>query len=88
MTILFIDIARSKIYQDLLSFAAIVTALSSAPVERLYQCWQCVPSHQRHRLAEFTVLLESDREHRRYRLLVANMYPPIIPLMPLLVKSE
>ncbi len=48
---------------------------------------QHVPWHSRQQVCEYANMLNSERNHRNYRLLVANMHPPILPLMPLLVNG-
>ncbi|XP_054718536.1 rap guanine nucleotide exchange factor 4-like isoform X2 [Uloborus diversus] len=79
--------AHCREYQNMNSFFAIVMGLSNVAVSRLSQTWEKLPNKLKRTFADFEALIDPSRNHRRYRLTVAKMVPPIIPFMPLLLKD-
>ncbi|GIY16401.1 rap guanine nucleotide exchange factor 4 [Caerostris darwini] len=79
--------AHCREYQNMNSFFAIVLGLSNIAVSRMSQTWEKLPSKLKRTFADFEALIDPSRNHRRYRLTVAKMVPPIIPFMPLLLKD-
>lgn len=79
--------AHCREYQNLNSFFAIVMGLSNVAVSRMSQTWDRLPNKLKRTFADFEALIDPSRNHRRYRLTVAKMVPPIIPFMPLLLKD-
>lgn len=79
--------AHCREYQNMNSFFAIVMGLSNVAVSRMTQTWEKLPGKLKRTFSEFEALIDPSRNHRRYRLTVAKMDPPIIPFMPLLLKD-
>ncbi|GFQ74722.1 rap guanine nucleotide exchange factor 4 [Trichonephila clavata] len=79
--------AHCREYQNMNSFFAIVLGLSNVAVSRMSQTWEKLPSKLKRTFADFEALIDPSRNHRRYRLTVSKMVPPIIPFMPLLLKD-
>lgn len=84
----FIKIAAyCKDAQNLNAFFAIVMGLSNIAVARLTLTWEKLPSKLKRTFCQFEALIDPSRNHRRYRLFVAQMRPPIVPFMPLFLKD-
>ncbi|XP_013781749.1 rap guanine nucleotide exchange factor 4-like isoform X2 [Limulus polyphemus] len=79
--------AYCRDYQNLNAFFAIVMGLSNVAVSRMSQTWERLPGKLRKLYADFEALIDPSRNHRRYRIIVAKLAPPIIPFMPLLLKD-
>uniref|UniRef100_A0A061QHS2 Putative rap guanine nucleotide exchange factor n=1 Tax=Cupiennius salei TaxID=6928 RepID=A0A061QHS2_CUPSA len=79
--------AHCREYQNMNSFFAIVMGLSNIAVSRMTQTWEKLPGKLKRTFSDFEALIDPSRNHRRYRLTVAKMDPPIIPFMPLLLKD-
>lgn len=79
--------AHCRENQNLNTFFAVVMGLSNVAVSRLSQTWERLPNKFKRTFAEFETLIDPSRNHRRYRLSVNKMDPPIIPFMPLLLKD-
>lgn len=56
-------------------------------VARLTQTWEKLPSKLKRTFSQFESLIDPSRNHRRYRIFMSKMEPPIIPFMPLLLKD-
>lgn len=56
-------------------------------VARLTQTWERLPSKLKRTFSQFESLIDPSRNHRRYRLFISKMDPPIIPFMPLFLKD-
>uniref|UniRef100_A0A3P8WG02 Rap guanine nucleotide exchange factor 3 n=1 Tax=Cynoglossus semilaevis TaxID=244447 RepID=A0A3P8WG02_CYNSE len=82
----FIKIAALKEQKNLNSFFAVMFALSNSAVQRLYKTWERIPSKTKRIYCAYERLMDPSRNHRAYRLTVAKLSPPYIPLMPLLLK--
>lgn len=61
--------------------------LSNVAVARLTQTWEKLPNKLKRLFAQFELLIEPTRNHRKYRSFVSKMEPPIVPFMPLLLKD-
>lgn len=72
---------------NLNAFFAIVMGLCNSSVTRLQQTWDRIPTKLRRTLQEFEVLLDPSRNHRAFRVYMASLRPPIIPLLPLIIKD-
>ncbi|XP_037562447.1 rap guanine nucleotide exchange factor 4 isoform X3 [Dermacentor silvarum] len=84
----FIKIAsHCREYQNLNAFFAIVMGLSNVAVSRLSQTWERLPGKVKRTFAEFETLIDPSRNHRRYRVAVSKVQPPLVPFMPLLLKD-
>ncbi|KAI1884849.1 hypothetical protein AGOR_G00214070 [Albula goreensis] len=79
--------AHCKENKNLNSFLAIVMGMGNPAVSRLSQTWEKLPSKFKKVYGEFESLMDPSRNHRAYRLTVAKLDPPVIPLMPLLIKD-
>ena len=73
--------------KNLNAFFAIVMGLSNSAVSRLTLTWEKLPSKLRKMYSAFELLIDPTRNHRAYRVYMADLLPPIIPLMPLLIKG-
>uniref|UniRef100_A0A3P8WJ03 Rap guanine nucleotide exchange factor 3 n=1 Tax=Cynoglossus semilaevis TaxID=244447 RepID=A0A3P8WJ03_CYNSE len=81
----FIKIAAVlKEQKNLNSFFAVMFALSNSAVQRLYKTWEVRDVPERNNQIR---VVDPSRNHRAYRLTVAKLSPPYIPLMPLLLKD-
>ena len=56
-------------------------------VARLTQTWERLPSKLKRTFSQFESLIDPSRNHRRYRIFISKMEPPIIPFMPLFLKD-
>ncbi|XP_043939801.1 rap guanine nucleotide exchange factor 3 [Protopterus annectens] len=74
-------------HKNLNSFFALMFGLSNSAVSRLAKTWERLPNKTKKLYSTFEALLDPSRNHRAYRLTVAKMSPPIIPLLPLLLKD-
>ncbi|XP_034028997.1 rap guanine nucleotide exchange factor 3 isoform X2 [Thalassophryne amazonica] len=84
----FIKIAAVlKDQKNLNSFFAVMFGLSNSAVHRLYKTWERIPSKTKRVYCGYERLMDPSRNHRAYRLAVAKVSPPYIPLMPLLLKD-
>ncbi|XP_068996736.1 rap guanine nucleotide exchange factor 3 isoform X2 [Embiotoca jacksoni] len=84
----FIKIASVlKEQKNLNSFFAVMFGLSNSAVHRLYKTWERIPSKMKRIYCAYERLMDPSRNHRAYRLAVAKLSPPYIPLMPLLLKD-
>ncbi|XP_068602549.1 rap guanine nucleotide exchange factor 4 [Brachionichthys hirsutus] len=79
--------AHCKEYGNLNGFFAVIMGLSNQAVCRLSQTWEKLPGKFRRSYGEFENLMDPSRNHRAYRLMVAELEPPIVPFMPLLIKD-
>ncbi|KAK8761746.1 hypothetical protein V5799_026986 [Amblyomma americanum] len=79
--------AHCREYQNLNAFFAIVMGLSNVAVSRLSQTWERLPGKLKRTFAEFETLIDPSRNHRRYRVAVSKVQPPLVPFMPLLLKD-
>ncbi|XP_064455972.1 rap guanine nucleotide exchange factor 4-like isoform X2 [Ornithodoros turicata] len=79
--------AHCREYQNFNAFFAIVMGLSNVAVSRLSQTWERLPGKLKRTFAEFETLIDPSRNHRRYRLAVSKITPPLVPFMPLLLKD-
>lgn len=61
--------------------------LSNVAVSRLSQTWERLPGKLKRTFAEFETLIDPSRNHRRYRVAVSKINPPLVPFMPLLLKD-
>ena len=61
--------------------------LSNMAVARLNQTWERLPSKLKRTFSQFESLIDPSRNHRRYRIFISKMEPPIIPFMPLFLKD-
>ena len=61
--------------------------LSNISVSRLTLTWEKLPGRFKKMFSEFESLMDPSRNHRKYRITVEQMEPPIIPFMPLLLKD-
>ncbi|KAH7967052.1 hypothetical protein HPB49_021829 [Dermacentor silvarum] len=74
----FIKIAsHCREYQNLNAFFAIVMGLSNVAVSRLSQTWERLPGKVKRTFAEFETLIDPSRNHRRYRVAVSKVQPPL-----------
>lgn len=73
--------------QNLSAFLAVVMGIGNSAVGRLAQTWDKLPGKFKKMYSDFESLLDPSRNHRMYRLTFAKMSPPIIPLVPLLIKD-
>uniref|UniRef100_H3D4R1 Rap guanine nucleotide exchange factor 3 n=1 Tax=Tetraodon nigroviridis TaxID=99883 RepID=H3D4R1_TETNG len=84
----FIKIAAVlKEQKNLNSFFAVMFGLSNSAVRRLHKTWERIPSKTKRVYCSYERLMDPSRNHRAYRLTVAKLGPPYIPLMPLLLKD-
>ncbi|KAM9445520.1 rap guanine nucleotide exchange factor 3 isoform 2-T2 [Clarias gariepinus] len=84
----FIKIAAVlKELKNLNLFFAVMFGLSNSSVQRLYKTWERLPSKTKRIYCAYERLLDPSHNHRAYRLAVAKLNPPYIPLMPLLLKD-
>lgn len=81
------DFSSCKELQNLNAFFAIIMGLSNMAVARLTQTWEKLPSKLKRTFSQFESLIDPSRNHRRYRIFISKMEPPIIPFMPLLLKD-
>ena len=81
-------VPRCRELKNLNAFFAIVMGLSNSAVLRLTQTWERLPSKFRKMYSAFEVLIDPTRNHRAYRVYMADLLPPIIPFMPLLIKGK
>ncbi|KAG8189794.1 hypothetical protein JTE90_008106 [Oedothorax gibbosus] len=79
--------AHCREYQNMNGFFAVVMGLSNVAVSRMSQTWEKLPSKLKRTFTEFEALIDPSRNHRRYRLTVSKLVPPVIPFMPLLLKD-
>lgn len=61
--------------------------LSNIAVSRLSLTWEKLPNKFKKMFSDFESAMDPSRNHRRYRFLVEQLQPPIIPFMPLLLKG-
>jgi Rap guanine nucleotide exchange factor 4 len=61
--------------------------LSNTAVARLTQTWERVPNKLKRTFSQFEAQIDPSRNHRRYRLFLSTLEPPIIPFMPLFLKD-
>ncbi|GAB6032706.1 Rap guanine nucleotide exchange factor 4, variant 2 [Chamberlinius hualienensis] len=73
--------------QNLSAFLAIVMGLGNSAVIRLTQTWEKLAGKCKKLFSDFESLLDPSRNHRIYRVTVSKMNPPLIPLVPLLIKD-
>jgi len=73
--------------QNLNAFFAIIMGLSNMAVARLTQTWERLPNKLKRTFSQFESLIDPSRNHRRYRIFISRMEPPIIPFMPLFLKD-
>ncbi|KAL4623680.1 rap guanine nucleotide exchange factor 3-like isoform X2 [Arapaima gigas] len=76
-----------KEQKNLNSFFAMMFGLSNCAVQRLSKTWERIPNKMRRIYCAYERLMDPSRNHRAYRLAVAKLNPPYIPLMPLLLKD-
>lgn len=76
-----------KDLQNLNAFFAIIMGLSNMAVARLTQTWERLPNKLKRTFSQFESLIDPSRNHRRYRIFISKMEPPIIPFMPLFLKD-
>lgn len=79
--------AHCKELQNLNAFFAIIMGLSNMAVARLTQTWEKLPNKLKRTFSQFESLIDPSRNHRRYRIFISKMEPPIIPFMPLFLKD-
>lgn len=73
--------------QNLNAFFAITMGLSNMAVARLTQTWERLPSKLKRLFSQFESQIDPSRNHRRYRIFISRLEPPIIPFMPLFLKD-
>lgn len=61
--------------------------LSNMAVARLTQTWERLPNKLKRTFSQFESQIDPSRNHRRYRIFISNLEPPIIPFMPLFLKD-
>ncbi|RWS06253.1 rap guanine nucleotide exchange factor 4-like protein, partial [Dinothrombium tinctorium] len=84
----FIKVAElCKEYQNLNTFFAITMGLSNIAVSRLSQTWERLPNKLKRTFSQYESLIDPSRNHRRYRVFLSKLEPPIIPFTPLLLKD-
>ncbi|CAG0919116.1 unnamed protein product [Notodromas monacha] len=66
---------------------AIVSGLSTPAISRLNHTWEKLPTRIRKVFGELEGLTDPSRNHRRYRMYVGTLKPPVIPYMPILLKD-
>ncbi|UXI16920.1 Kinesin light chain protein [Sarcoptes scabiei] len=76
-----------KEYKNLNAFFAIIIGLSNVAVSRLTQTWEKLHNKVKRIFTQYESLIDSSRNYRRYRLLLAKVDPPYIPFIPLLIKD-
>ena len=69
------------------SFFAIIMGLSNVAIGRLSLTWEKLPNKFKKMFSDFESAMDPSRNHRRYRVTVEQLSPPIIPFMPLLLKD-
>lgn len=79
--------ASCKELQNLNAFFAIIMGLSNMAVARLTQTWERLPSKLKRTFSQFESQIDPSRNHRRYRIFMSKLEPPIIPFMPLFLKD-
>ncbi len=57
-------------------------------VSRLSLTWEKLPNKFKKMFSEFESAMDPSRNHRKYRVFVEQLQPPIIPFMPLLLKGN
>ena len=65
-----------------------MSGLANQAITRLTHTWEKLPKAIRKVFAELEALTDPSRNHRRYRVYVGTLKPPVIPYMPLLLKGE
>lgn len=76
-----------KDLQNLNAAFAIIMGLSNMAVARLTQTWERLPGKLKRLFSQFESLIDPSRNHRRYRIFISKMEPPMIPFMPLFLKD-
>ncbi|KAF5894082.1 rap guanine nucleotide exchange factor 3-like isoform X2, partial [Clarias magur] len=76
-----------KELKNLNLFFAVMFGLSNSAVQRLYKTWERLSSKTKRIYCAYERLLDPSHNHRAYRLAVAKLNPPYIPLMPLILKD-
>lgn len=76
-----------KELQNLNAFFAIIMGLSNMAVARLTQTWERLPSKLKRTFSQFESQIDPSRNHRRYRIFISKLEPPLIPFMPLFLKD-
>jgi len=61
--------------------------LSNIAVSRLTQTWERLPNKLKRTFAQYESLVDPSRNHRKYRMFLTKLDPPIIPFPPLLLKD-
>ena len=56
-------------------------------VARLTQTWERLPNKLKRTFSQFESQIDPSRNHRRYRIFISKLEPPIIPFMPLFLKD-
>jgi hypothetical protein len=74
-------------YGNINGALAIVSGLANQAITRLTHTWEKLPKAIRKVFAELEALTDPSRNHRRYRVYVGTLKPPVIPYMPLLLKG-
>lgn len=85
--VVIMNILSCKELQNLNAFFAIIMGLSNMAVARLTQTWERLPNKLKRTFSQFELLIDPSRNHRRYRIFMSKMQPPIIPFMPLFLKD-
>lgn len=57
-------------------------------VSRLSLTWEKLPNKFKKMFSDFESAMDPSRNHRKYRVFVEGLSPPIIPFMPLLLKGS
>lgn len=79
--------AHLRDLQNMSAFFAVVMGLSNIAVCRLSQAWEKLPGKYKKMFCDFEAQVDPSRNHRSYRQSVSKMIPPVIPLVPLLIKD-
>ena len=73
--------------QNFNSMFAIVSGLDHVVIRRLKSTWDKVPVKYSRSLADMLTLMDPSMNFRRYRNLITNSRPPIIPIYPMVNKD-
>lgn len=81
------SLGHCKDLNDLSSFFGITMGLTNQSINRLTHTWTKLPSKFKRMFNQFEALIDPTKNHRKYRLLINRLKPPIIPFMPILLKD-
>ena len=66
---------------------AIVSGLDHVVIRRLKSTWDKVPAKYSRLMADMLTVMDPSMNFRRYRNLISNARPPIIPIYPMVNKD-